>query len=91
MSNILNEQTARAIEAGMLPLQCVASVRPDYIRVWNCYCGSIMTAYNRKLDAVCASLGLKWSRVRTFGDGRIAAADWEDRAVPITPAASERR
>jgi hypothetical protein len=77
----MNEELARKIEEGMKPLECVASVRPGYLRVWNCYCGSIMGAYNKKLDAVCAALGCKWTRERTYGNGMIQASDWEDRVT----------
>jgi hypothetical protein len=73
------------IELGMKPFDCVVSQREDYIRVWNCYCGSIMGAYNRQLDKVCAELGMKWSRERTYGNGMISSADWEDRVRPTTP------
>jgi hypothetical protein len=70
------------IKSGMEPFDCVVSQREGYIRVWNCYSGAVMVSYNRKLDEVCASLSLKWCRKRTYGDGRINVADWEDQLRP---------
>jgi hypothetical protein len=67
---------------------CVASAEDGYVRVWNCYSGAIMGAYNRDLDGVCDALGMTWSRKRTFGNGMIIAADWEDRAVFTTGGAA---
>ncbi len=84
MNNVSLADAAKQIETAMLPLQCVATAKEGYVRVWNCYCGSIMGAYNNKLDAVCAELGMKWDRQRTYGNGMISAADWEDRAVFVT-------
>lgn len=82
-TNMTLTEAAKKIEEQMKPLDCIATAKDGYVRVWNCYCGSIMGAYNRKLDAVCAALGMKWSRKRTFGNGMIAAADWEDQATFI--------
>jgi hypothetical protein len=77
------QNVLKQIEEGMKPFSVVVSQREGYIRVWNGYCGGIMIEYGRKLDAVCASLGLKYTRKRTYGDGRILAADWEDQLRPI--------
>lgn len=80
----MNEMVS-AVETGMgmFAKSIVVSAHDGYIRVWNCLCGGIMVAYNRQLDEVAASLGMKATRVRTYGDGRISAADWEDRLVPL--------
>lgn len=67
------------IEAGMKPFSCVVSQRDGYVRVWNCYCGAIMGAYNKKLDEVCARLGLQWKRVQTAGP--VGGSDWEDQVT----------
>ncbi len=72
----------KTIEEGMKPFNCVASIRPGYIRVYNSYCGSIMGGYNRQLDRVCQELGLTWKRVRTLGNGMTSSTDWEDRVTP---------
>lgn len=79
------QEAAQKIEQGMQPFDCVVTVKNngEYIKVWNCYTGSIMGAYNRKLTEVCTALGMKWKRVRTFGNGMIAAAAWEDQVTPI--------
>lgn len=70
----MNNELAKKIEEGMKPFDCVASVREGFIRVWNC-----MGAYNRKLDEVTESLGMKWNRVQTSGP--IGGSDWEDRVT----------
>ena len=74
----MDKNTTAKIEKMMSPFRCVASLRDGYIRLWNCYCGSIMGGYNRKLDETCAALGMEHTRVRTVGDGRVNVADWED-------------
>jgi len=78
-------EIVKAIETGMGVFADSIVVTPHerYVRVWNCLCGGIMLAYNKKLECVAASLGMKVVRVRTFGDGRIDAADWEDRLIPV--------
>jgi hypothetical protein len=77
----MNEQLAETIALEMLPFAAVVTAHDTYIRVWNCYTGSIMGAYNRKLDSVAKAHNMKAGRIRTFGDGRISSADWEDRLV----------
>lgn len=70
-------------EMGGFASQMVVTDKGDYIKVWNCLTGSIMGTYNRKLDEVAKINGLVAKRVRTYGDGRISAADWEDRLYKI--------
>jgi len=77
------QDVLKQIEEGMKPFNVVVSQREGYIRMWNPYCGAIMLRFERKMDEVCAKLNLKHRRVRTYGDGRIAAADWEDQLRPI--------
>lgn len=51
----------------------------DYIRVWNNYAGVAASVVYKELRDIATQFGMKFSRVRTFGNGMIDCADWEDR------------
>jgi hypothetical protein len=51
----------------------------EYIRIWNNYSGVAASVVYKELKNIARKFGMQFSRVRTFGNGMIQLADWEDR------------